>query len=753
MDMTWKRPAGRVWARARAWLALALVAGVAACGGGGGSDSPSADVSVSAAEVDLGERYEDLQNPEPKSVTVTVTGHGVAAVGVAYDDAYPVEGWVGAQLSGTSSPYTLTVGLSAAASVGEHTAHLVAGAVDDKGNILDLTPLTVRYKVLARLRADVSSLSFVGINGATPPAPQTLSLRAEGLAWTAEADQPWVQLSQASGTGPADLSVSVDDATLASGAHTAHIAITSSDGQSLTVPVSFELTSTALTVAPTSLTFGGATGRETAAQTVELSLGTDGNAYAWHVQSLPSWLTADIQEGTVSQTPQTIRLTPDPAQLAAGTHTARLVLVAEVNGDTISQEVALTIHVDGRRLYLSRDGVAFTSSPGWSRLSRTLTVKDNFGTATAWTAASDQGWLTVTGGGIGGGQLSLTANPAALAEGLHMATVTVRSVDARFAPSVVHVGLWKSSTTPAATVTRTGVSYRQLVADTIRPFVYVHSGGTSIDVYNPYTNALVASMSNVGNSLGAMSVSPDGQRLYVVDNGFSRMAVIDLNTRRRTHFMATTPNNGYGLLATRVKGTDLVLVGNRTVYRASDGVRVDDGSGPMGIMVAGPGGERVYTQNTGTSPSGGGVYAVDYTGAFGGRFVSTPEGGAETGDNGQDIAVAPDGSTVYTASGAPYRIQTFRGSDFSPIGELPEFDAYPNNVDVGTDGRVAGGINGSYSTYDIWVYSKTGAVQKRYKVVGYASGLRAGTLNFTPDALMLATLSDDNRMVFIPVGP
>ena len=47
----------------------------------------------------------------------------------------------------------------------------------------------------------------------------------------------------------------------------------------------------------------------------------------------------------------------------------------------------------------------------------------------------------------------------------------------------------------------------------------------------------------------------------------------------------------------------------------------------------------------------------------------------------------------------------------------------------------------------------TGAVLQRHKVVGYAAGLLTGTLSFTADALMLTTLSDDKRMVFIPVGP
>jgi hypothetical protein len=754
MNTSMARPVGRLWARARACIAWLALAGMAACGGGG-SDSPSASVSLSRSEVRLADSYENQQNPEAQQLTVNVSGHGIAGVGLAHDPAYPVADWVGAQITGTSSPYTVTIGLSGWAPVGEHTAHLLVGVVDEKGNALDVETLTVQYKVMARLQVNEPSLSFQGVNGAASPGVQSLLVGGTGLSWTATPSHSWIRLSHASGAGGSQIGVSVDDAGLASGEHAGSITIASNDGQSVTVPVTFQLTTTALTVSASSLTFGGANGRDATAQTLQLSLGTEGNAYGWHLQSLPSWLSANVAEGQVSDTPQVITLTPDVSALAPGQHSATMSVVADVNGDTITQEVQLTIHVDGRRLYVSEDGVAFTASPGWSRLSRTVTVKDNFGTATAWTAASDKPWLSVTSGGVGGGQLSLIADPASAVTGVNVATVTVRSVDSGHTPAVIKVGLWKSSTTPSATVTRTSVTYNHLVTDKIRPFVYVHSGGTSIDVYNPYTNTKVTTIPDVGNALGSMSVGTNGQRLYVVDNGFSRIAVVDLNTRRRTHFIETASpsNSGYALLAARVSGVELLLGGDRTVYRVSDGRRVDDGSGPMGLMAAGPGGERIYTQNTGLSPSGGGAYAVDYTTAFGGQFVSSFLGGSQTGSNGQDVAVAPDGSTVYTASGSPYRIQTFRGSDYSPIGELPEFTNYPNNVDAGSDGRVAGGVDGAYADYDIWVYSKTGAVQKRYKVVGYAAGLYTGTLFFTGDALMLAVLSDDNRMVFIPVGP
>ncbi|HJV68173.1 MAG TPA: hypothetical protein VJ693_03410, partial [Ideonella sp.] len=164
-------PGVHTWSRLR-WIAGVAIAGaLAACGGGGGgSDTPSATVSVSASSVTLADSYEDAQSPESQTLTVSVSGHGIAGVGLAFDPAYPVEPWVGADMVGSASPYTVTIGLSGTAAVGDHTAHLLVGAVDADGNVLDAKPVTVTYKVLARLRTDTASLNFEGVNGATPPA-------------------------------------------------------------------------------------------------------------------------------------------------------------------------------------------------------------------------------------------------------------------------------------------------------------------------------------------------------------------------------------------------------------------------------------------------------------------------------------------------------------------------------------------------------------------------------------------------------
>ncbi|MGM9487136.1 YncE family protein [Ideonella sp. YS5] len=747
--------------RVRVFAALAIATVLSACGGGGGSDGPAATVTVDRSTVALADTYED-EYPAPQTLNVQVTGHGIADVGLAYDPAYPAEDWVGAELAGAAPSYQLTIGAASPTTPGEHTAHLLFGAVDDKGNVLDSTPIVVTYKVVARLRTDMPTIAMEGVNGAAAPETVHFSVSGEGLSWTASSPQGWIRIGNASGTGPAQIDVDVDDSGLASGTHAGSIVITSTDGQSITIPVTFTLTSTSLSVSSTSLSFGGATGRDAGAQTLQLSLGTDGNAYEWELQSFPAWLIPSATSGTVSSAPQDVSFTPDFAAAGQGQSSATLTFVAHVNGDLVEQQVSVALKVDGHRLHASEDGVALASTPSWSRLTRTIKVNENFGQAVAWTASSDKSWLSVTSSGVAGGNLVLTANPAAVAtDSLSIATVTIKTSDSKIANATVRVGLWKGASTPAAVVTKTGVNYIRIANDPVRPYVYAHDGTSTIDVYHAYTGAKVATITGVGNTLRDMAVGTDGRNLYVVDEGFKRIAVIDLNTMARTRTITTSgpTDAGYTLVATRVTGVEVLLGGDGTAYRASDGAVVSLATGLRYHMTASRDGSHLYYINWGLSPASAGGYVADYTAAAGGALLTTPiPSSMDVGSDGDDIAVSADGATLYTASstsnnGAPYVFKTFDATTLSAIGHLPPVTIWPTSVEAASDGRVAGGVSGTYEDYDICLYSKTGALLRKYKVAGYAQTLAGQNLVFTGDALMLVATTTDPKLVFIPVGP
>ncbi|HEX7157277.1 MAG TPA: quinoprotein amine dehydrogenase, partial [Burkholderiaceae bacterium] len=127
--------------------------------------------------------------------------------------------------------------------------------------------------------------------------------------------------------------------------------------------------------------------------------------------------------------------------------------------------------------------------------------------------------------------------------------------------------------------------------------------------------------------------------------------------------------------------------------------------------------------------------------------------GINGSSNGRAIAVSPDDTRLYTATGAPYVCSSVNPQTLALVGSLPGGDAYPDNVAVMQDGRAVCGIDGIYSTYDFWVYTAAGALISTYKVVGYAHGLLPGQLVATPDSFVVVTLTDDPRMAFVAIGP
>jgi hypothetical protein len=83
----------------------------------------------------------------------------------------------------------------------------------------------------------------------------------------------------------------------------------------------------------------------------------------------------------------------------------------------------------------------------------------------------------------------------------------------------------------------------------------------------------------------------------------------------------------------------------------------------------------------------------------------------DAGSNLGDLAVTPDGSTVYTACGAPYEILAFSVADLSPRGRLTT-DPYPDSVAVSPQGtRLAGGSDAYYDP-DVFVFSTHDPIPK-----------------------------------------
>ncbi len=605
---------------------------------------------------------------------------------------------------------------------------------------------------------------FTAINGTTIASqPFAFELdNATASPWSLSSDSTWLVASASSGVTPASLTLSADPSIgpLAAGNYTGNVTLSSTNSTDKIVAAQLKLIKPTLSTAVSSITLGGPRGRDLpSTQSVLLTLNTGTKRYPFSMSALPDWLSITAGGATVGQPGTQLSVGANVSAVTPGSHSEAVVLTSVVNGDTVTTPLTVNLNVDQRRLLPSSWGVAFASTPNGTLTTRTLQVTDNYGGTLAWTAVSDAAWLSVTAAGTTGGasSLVLTADPTQVpSDQVSYANVRVASTTSGVAANTVRVAIWKSAGGLSGITTLTGNASNELLADKIRPYIYAHSGGTGITVYNAYTAAPVATIANVGQALGQMATSPDGGKLYVIDTGSQSLKVIDLTTQAAVDSWALSRpvDRGTSLIAVRPDGYEVVILGDGTAYAAGNALPAPGIYAP-GHMSATDDGRKLYTIDTGYSPASQAVWTLDHSDISGGVLYAAATSapffvGSES--NGRDIAAAPDGSAVYTASGAPYVCVALDPADLTFGKYLPGGDAYPNNVEVTWNNRAICGIDGIYSTYDFWVYTPAGAVASGYKVAGYARGLLSHEMVVTPDGFVVVVPTDDPLLAFVPIG-
>lgn len=665
---------------------------------------------------------------------------------------------VGSTASSGTGPQDVTVTTKPdALATGSHKGRITATTQDGQSASIEFN-----LQVLERQFVLVGNMpSFTLINGSVAQ-PQTLNFalnNQQAVAWSASTTADWMQLSPLSGVTPGSITLQPDASRgpLVPGRHNADIKLSSAGIATKTVTTQLNLMSPTLSTNATSLVFGGPKGRDFTPQPLSIGLSTNVD-WPWTMGRTPAWFLPGATSGKAGAATAAQTVAVDATKAPLGTTTEAVALNAVVNGEKVSTSLSITINADQRRLLPSAWGVGLASTPTGQVLTRTLQVRDNFGGALAWTAASSAGWLSVTASGRTDHltPLQLTADPTGLPVGqLSLADVTLATSQAGVAPAVVRVGLWKDAS-GAVALRKLPLDRDVLVADTIRPYVYTHAGGSDVEVYHAYTGQKLATWANVGAALGAMAVSPDGSLLYVADTANRNVRRVNLDTglalaawELRTE---TGPNDT--VVVTRINGVELLVISAGHVYAAGRYLgQVNSGA----TLAATPDGRLLAWQNTGVSPASAGIVSLDYSEVNGGMLMPSGAKGApwfyNSSSNGQDIAVAPDGARVYTATGAPYRCSVLAGTDMSVIGSLPGGEAYPNNVEVTSDGRVLCGISGAYAASDFWVHTAAGALIKGHRVASNGRQLKTRQMVVTPDGLIVAVLTNDPVLGFVVIGP
>lgn len=248
------------------------------------------------------------------------------------------------------------------------------------------------------------------------------------------------------------------------------------------------------------------------------------------------------------------RLTVNPrpwSALQPGTYQDRITVRAcfdtactrQVAGSPKSVDVTYRLRAatSSPALTLSQYGVAFAAAPHGRRLTQAVTVRDTGNDSSGWTASSDASWLRVTGAGVSGGSMTLSADDTGLAEGQYLATVTLRSDNPRItAPQTMRVGLYVTRQARAASTPGRPVEMPYAIplvaVDPVRPVFYT-AVDERVTARHFYTGAVLAtwplvpvtSPGIIPGKVLSMAVSDDGSELYALELTSQRVHVIDLN--------------------------------------------------------------------------------------------------------------------------------------------------------------------------------------------------------------------------------
>ncbi len=525
---------------------------------------------------------------------------------------------------------------------------------------------------------------------------------------------------------------------------------------SATISVTATVTPPILTVAPASITLGGADGLSQTAQPLQISLNTGGNAYPWSAtlatNSGGNWLTIDSASGSVGGSGTTANINADYSLIGSGTHAGTVQVQATVKGVVVTQTVPVILNEEQDWLYVSAEGVAFSQFPSRSVLTRTLQVTSSEGrTDIPWSAQSDQTWLAVTASGMTGASLMLTANPSGLVPNQeYIANVTISSSDGSIGNTQqVRVGLWVGSSDPGDVDLTPSGMLSALVANPVEPEVYVTTGGSDVLVYNVYTGALLRTLATSLAQTSQIATSSDGTVLFVSDA--TNLEVVSIDPTTGASIQHYPWGNGTvnlsDLAYARPSGHPILILGNGNIYDVASGQAFQATYGQespsfyFNVAVDGAA-HFFYAQDRGISPSTLTQYTLKYTAltaeAADGLIVTQGPSTNDAGYNGEAVCASTDGSRVYTANGAPYAFAAFSSSNLQQTQTL-QAAPYPGAAVCAWNGLFVGGADAYYNSVDVWVYEP--------------DGVQLATLNMHPATEHglgpLALSGDDTRVIGI----
>jgi Viral BACON domain len=342
-----------------------------------------------------------------------------------------------AATSGTAvSPYTYSSPISVNVEVSGLVIGDYSGSIkitDQNGGVYTAAvTLSIRKP---QLQGGGYPLNFESVVNGPVSGEQIIYIASDGGAidWSASANQPWIKLSSKTGTTPAELTVSVDSAGLASGNYAGAVVVSSADSGSLNITVSNLVKSPALQIGDfysnNQLSFYGTNGATIQPQVASVKT-NNGRPATWTATSNTSWLKIGKNAGT---TPDTIEVSvhPDLANLASGSYNAPINFSAVIDGQTVSSVATVYLSLNKPFVQISPQEIKLGGPAGHDLTPLPILLSIDTGVPITWNVAASDPWIKLDKTSfttlINQYQLpvvSVSPNAATLAKGKYLGKLT-----------------------------------------------------------------------------------------------------------------------------------------------------------------------------------------------------------------------------------------------------------------------------------------------------------------------------------------
>lgn len=402
----------------------------------------------------------------------------------------------------------------------------------------------VSYTVTREFRVSLAEpLDFDGFYGYTKMFfDKEISIFGAG-SWTADVSNDWIVLDKNEGAeGNVKVNVLVDS--LPSGTSQGSISFRNQlSGETRVIPLMVSLEPPEVNVlTPGPVVFRGAESKDFAPQDIELAASrVDGQLVAFDASRSPSWLQGGEQ--FINWNVRTMPIEVTTTGLTEDFYEGNAHFIFKILNEEFSASVPVQLHLDPQRIAPSDPNVAFVRIASHEKIRETLKIETNRDIPFEWVATIEyksgqsNDWLAVHRDPSDPYSLILTVDESdPLMEGIYSATVNIQAVNDRqveLPPTQIAVGLYIDDVDAQPLFHKESTQSSVgggMVADPVRPYIYVSEKSTYIDVYHVYTGDKVARIEGVGSVVGGLAISDDGTKLYALDYATANIRLLDISS-------------------------------------------------------------------------------------------------------------------------------------------------------------------------------------------------------------------------------